>query len=77
MDSDLKLESRLGQVWSKLIANPKDSDHILEAVGSHGKALAKGSGRKASKKTNVATMCLAGRGGSVRSAGVKWVLNQQ
>lgn len=49
-------------------------------IGSSGEpwtALEKGSGRKASKKTNVATAWLAGRGGSVRSAGVKWVLNQQ
>lgn len=34
MDSELRLESRLGQVWSKLVANPKDSDHALEAVGA-------------------------------------------
>lgn len=48
MDSELRLESRLGQVWSKLVANLKDSDHILEAVGSHGRLWKRGvAGRRA------------------------------
>lgn len=42
VDSESRLGSGLGQVWRKLVANVKDSDHVLEAVRSHGRLLRRG-----------------------------------
>lgn len=70
MNSDSRLESRLGQIWRKLIARLKDSDCLLEAMGSHGRCLR--SGREESRKTNVAMVCGTGSRGDVGSAGVEW-----
>ena len=70
MKSDSRLESRLGQIWRKLIARLKDSDCLLETVGSHGRCLR--SGREESMKTSVVMVCGTGSRGNVRSAGVGW-----
>lgn len=43
VDSDCRLESRLGQVWSKLAMKLKGSDHELKAVGAM-EGFGKGSG---------------------------------
>lgn len=60
--SELRLESRLGPVWSKLVAHLKDSDHTLGAVGSHGRLWKRGvAGRPVRSLIDHCVSCRQGR----------------
>lgn len=72
IDSESRLESRWGQKWRKMIASQRIWI-IYWKQWEPWKAFEKRIGKKENKETEMATMCVADRGGSVRSASVEMV----